>query len=78
MPKWLSRGARELIRRILDPNPCTRITMAGIKEDEWFKQDYIPAHPNEEEEEDDTLMDDEVLSINEVSTNLNSLCCTYI
>ncbi|KAM7463214.1 hypothetical protein LguiA_031335 [Lonicera macranthoides] len=71
LPKWLSREARHLIRRILDPNPCTRITMAGIKEDEWFKQDYIPAHPNEEEDEDDMLIDDEILSINEPSDTEN-------
>ncbi|CAL5415143.1 unnamed protein product [Camellia sinensis] len=50
IPKWLSLGARNLIRRILDPNPATRITMAEIKADEWFKQDYIPANPDDDEE----------------------------
>ncbi|GFZ13826.1 CBL-interacting protein kinase 1 [Actinidia rufa] len=48
--KWLSPGARNLIRRILDPNPATRITMAEIKTDEWFKQGYSPANPDDEEE----------------------------
>ncbi|KAK9133370.1 hypothetical protein Scep_012898 [Stephania cephalantha] len=32
MPSWLSPGAQNLIRRILDPNPPTRITIAEIKE----------------------------------------------
>ncbi|KAK3017221.1 hypothetical protein RJ639_007139 [Escallonia herrerae] len=63
IPKWLSSGARNLIRRILDPNPRTRMTMAEIKADEWFKQDYTPANP--EEEEEDPCVDDEALSVHE-------------
>ncbi|KAL7205543.1 hypothetical protein ACSBR2_018474 [Camellia fascicularis] len=59
IPKWLSLGARNLIRRILDPNPATRITMAEIKADEWFKQDYIPANPDDNEE--NVHIDDEAL-----------------
>lgn len=50
MPKWLSDGAKSLLRRILDPNPVTRITIAEIKEHEWFIQDHIPAIPLDEEE----------------------------
>lgn len=68
MPKWLSPGAKSLLRRILDPNPRTRITMAEIKEDEWFKQNYIPAYP--EEEEEDIHIDDEALSIHETPTEV--------
>ncbi|GJY75671.1 CBL-interacting serine/threonine-protein kinase 1-like protein [Tanacetum coccineum] len=64
MPKWLPSGAKNLIKRILDPNPKTRITMADIKIDEWFKQDYTPA-VYEEEEEDVLIDDDEVLSLHE-------------
>ncbi|KAG0338994.1 serine/threonine-protein kinase HAL4/sat4, partial [Podila horticola] len=30
-------GCRKLMKRILDPNPETRITMEEILEDEWFK-----------------------------------------
>lgn len=41
-PPWLSFSARKLITRILDPNPMTRITMAEILDDEWFKKDYKP------------------------------------
>lgn len=53
-----------MIRRILDPNPLTRITVAGIKADEWFKQDYTPADPSEEE--DDIYIDNEAFSMQEV------------
>ena len=64
MPKWLSPGAQNMIRRILDPNPASRITVAGIKADEWFKQDYTPANPDNDEE--DIFIDDEAFSIREV------------
>lgn len=64
MPKWLSPGAKNIIKRILDPKPETRITMAGIKADKWFKQQYTPAYP--EEEEEDIHVDDEAFSIYEV------------
>ncbi|KAG6726168.1 hypothetical protein I3842_02G067800 [Carya illinoinensis] len=62
MPKWLSPGAQNMIRRILDPNPLTRITMAGIKADEWFQQDYTPANPDDDE---DVYIDDEAFSMHE-------------
>ncbi|XP_021640216.2 CBL-interacting serine/threonine-protein kinase 17 isoform X2 [Hevea brasiliensis] len=64
IPKWLSPGAQNMIRRILDPNPVTRITVAGIKADEWFKQDYTPADPAEEE--DDIYIDNEAFSMHEM------------
>ncbi|XP_061343250.1 CBL-interacting serine/threonine-protein kinase 1 isoform X1 [Gastrolobium bilobum] len=64
IPKWLSPGAQNMIKRILDPNPVTRITMAGIKEDPWFKQGYTPANP--EDEEEDVCIDNEALSIHEL------------
>ncbi|KAL2464451.1 CBL-interacting serine/threonine-protein kinase 1 [Forsythia ovata] len=65
IPKWLSPGARNLIKRILDPNPLTRMTMTEIKENDWFKQDYVPVDPIEEEEEEYAYSDDEVSSIHE-------------
>ncbi|MBA0598531.1 hypothetical protein Gorai_008288, partial [Gossypium raimondii] len=58
-----------MIKRILDPNPNTRITMAGIKNDEWFKQDYSPAVPDDEEE--DTYFDDEAFSMSEMAYDGN-------
>lgn len=42
-PSWFSMGAKSLIKRILDPNPQTRIRMEDIKDDEWFKKGYNPA-----------------------------------
>lgn len=53
-----------MIRRILDPNPQTRINMAQIKEDKWFNQDYTPVEPEEDEEDIDS--DCESFSIREV------------
>ncbi|XP_038979728.1 CBL-interacting protein kinase 1-like isoform X2 [Phoenix dactylifera] len=79
IPKWLSPGARNMIRRILDPNPHTRINVAQIKEDGWFKQDYVPAMPEEEEEEEDKSSDDEAFSIKEVAeTNEHGNIYTHI
>ncbi|XP_024922263.1 CBL-interacting serine/threonine-protein kinase 1 isoform X2 [Ziziphus jujuba] len=67
MPKWLSPGAQNILKRILDPNPVTRITMAGIKSDEWFIQGYVPANPDDEEE--NIHIDDEAFSIHEVPSS---------
>jgi 5'-AMP-activated protein kinase catalytic alpha subunit len=64
IPRWLSPGAQNIIKGILDPNPNTRITMSMIKEDEWFKQGYNPA--NLDDEEEDVYIDDEAFSIQEV------------
>jgi len=63
-PKWLSAGAQNIIKRILDPNPKTRITMAGIKEDLWFKEGYNQA--DHEDEEDDVYVDDQAFNIHEL------------
>lgn len=42
-PSWFPVGAKSLIHQILDPNPQTRIHIEEIKNDEWFKKDYVPA-----------------------------------
>lgn len=39
-PPWFSSSAKKLITRILDPNPLTRITIAELIENEWFKKGY--------------------------------------
>lgn len=41
--------------------------MAEIREDLWFKQDYTPANPDEEEnlESDDASSNDEVLTVHD-------------
>ncbi|KAK8524655.1 hypothetical protein V6N12_029516 [Hibiscus sabdariffa] len=41
-PSWFSPSARILIKRILDPNPSTRMTIVEILENEWFKKGYKP------------------------------------
>ncbi|XP_019463587.1 PREDICTED: CBL-interacting serine/threonine-protein kinase 1-like [Lupinus angustifolius] len=64
IPKWLSSGAQNMIKVILDPNPKTRITISEIKEDPWFKEDYNPA--NHDDEDEDINIHNEALSINEV------------
>ncbi|KDP41522.1 hypothetical protein JCGZ_15929 [Jatropha curcas] len=42
-PSWFPVAATSLIRRILDPNPETRITIEQIRNDEWFNKGYVPA-----------------------------------
>ncbi|KAL0373865.1 UNVERIFIED_CONTAM: CBL-interacting serine/threonine-protein kinase [Sesamum radiatum] len=54
-PSWFSSGAKRLIKRILDPNPLTRITISEILENEWFKKNYKPPHFAAEE---DVSLDD--------------------
>lgn len=53
-PPWFSSSAKKLIKRILDPNPVTRITTAEVIENEWFKKGYVP--PRFEQE--DVSLDD--------------------
>lgn len=49
-PSWFSAGAKSLIHRILDPNPKTRISIEGIKNDAWFRRSYIVVRHGDEEE----------------------------
>ncbi|KAL7211370.1 hypothetical protein ACSBR2_014279 [Camellia fascicularis] len=41
-PPWFSSSAKKLIKRILDPNPLTRIAIAEVIENDWFKKGYKP------------------------------------
>ncbi|KAF0909160.1 hypothetical protein E2562_032209, partial [Oryza meyeriana var. granulata] len=41
-PSWFSTSAKKLIKKILDPNPSTRITIADLIKNEWFKKGYQP------------------------------------
>ncbi|XP_062188944.1 uncharacterized protein LOC133892274 [Phragmites australis] len=41
-PSWFSTSAKKLIKKILDPNPSTRITIAELINNEWFKKGYEP------------------------------------
>ncbi|XP_071722413.1 CBL-interacting serine/threonine-protein kinase 8-like [Rutidosis leptorrhynchoides] len=49
-PSWFPVGAKSLIHRMLDPNPGTRINIMQIRDDEWFKKDYVPVSLLEYEE----------------------------
>ncbi|KAL6012721.1 CBL-interacting serine/threonine-protein kinase 8 [Asimina triloba] len=49
-PSWFPVGAKSLIHRILDPNPETRIRIEDIRNDEWFKKNYVPARHIEDED----------------------------
>jgi len=67
-PAWFSTSAKKLIQRILDPNPSTRITIAEVVENEWFKKGYKPVVF---EEPDVTLDDiDAVFDLTESSGQL--------
>lgn len=49
-PAVFPSSAKSLIRRILDPNPDTRIRIEDIRNDEWFKKNYEPIREVENEE----------------------------
>ncbi|XP_074292137.1 CBL-interacting serine/threonine-protein kinase 1-like [Silene latifolia] len=66
IPKWLSPGAQKMIKKILDPNPVTRLTIAEIKVDEWFRQGYIPSNPNDDD--DNVYVDEEAFSLKDVQS----------
>ncbi|CAH8336914.1 unnamed protein product [Eruca vesicaria subsp. sativa] len=55
-PPWFSPGAKGFIKRILDPSPITRISIAELLEDEWFKQGYKP--PSFDQDDEDITIDD--------------------
>ncbi|KAJ4917475.1 CBL-interacting serine/threonine-protein kinase 17 [Raphanus sativus] len=48
IPRWLSPGAKTMIKRMLDPNPITRMTIADIKANDWFNHDYTPSNSDDE------------------------------
>ncbi|XP_027343278.1 CBL-interacting serine/threonine-protein kinase 23 [Abrus precatorius] len=41
-PSYISSSVKRLLKRIIDPNPDTRITIQEIYDHEWFKKDYQP------------------------------------
>ncbi|KAK7381957.1 hypothetical protein VNO80_00543 [Phaseolus coccineus] len=65
-PSWFSSEAKKLLKRILDPNPLTRIKIPEIIEDEWFKKGYKPAIFTEEE---DVNVDDVAAAFNDSKEN---------
>ncbi|KAJ8486458.1 hypothetical protein OPV22_018943 [Ensete ventricosum] len=49
-PSWFSIGAKSLLCKILDPNPETRMRIEEIRNDEWFKKNYVPVSQVETED----------------------------
>lgn len=41
-PSWFSDGAKDLITKILNPNPRTRMTFPELLENKWFRVDDSP------------------------------------
>ncbi|CAN8321181.1 unnamed protein product [Cochlearia groenlandica] len=60
IPRWISPGAKTVIKRMLDPNPIKRITITGIKANDWFKHGYIAS--NCDDDEDDSYLVQENIS----------------
>ncbi|KAK7264919.1 hypothetical protein RJT34_32532 [Clitoria ternatea] len=50
LPSWFSAGAKTLIRKILDPNPKTRVKIEEIRKDPWFQRNYFPVKLGEDEQ----------------------------
>ncbi|XP_043689018.1 CBL-interacting protein kinase 5-like [Telopea speciosissima] len=68
-PNWFSSEVRKLLSRILDPNPHTRVTIAKIMENPWFKKGYKPVeHPQPQEEEEDKIAIDVQKAFSQDST----------
>ncbi|CAI9118329.1 OLC1v1019888C1 [Oldenlandia corymbosa var. corymbosa] len=40
-PEWVSKPARSIICRLLDPNPVTRLTIEEVMNSSWFKKSKI-------------------------------------
>ncbi|CAH8381087.1 unnamed protein product [Eruca vesicaria subsp. sativa] len=58
IPRWLSQGAKTMIKRMLDPNPITRMTITCIKANEWFNHDYTPSNSNDEDDDASSIQED--------------------
>ncbi|KAK4786278.1 hypothetical protein SAY86_002967 [Trapa natans] len=43
-PEWISKPARSLIHRLLDPNPATRMSLDTVGETAWFKRTLGPSN----------------------------------
>lgn len=41
-PEWISKSAKSLIHRLLDPNPRTRMSLEAVAETAWFKKSLCP------------------------------------
>ncbi|XP_010500348.1 PREDICTED: CBL-interacting serine/threonine-protein kinase 17-like [Camelina sativa] len=50
IPRWITPGAKIMIKRMLDPNPVTRMTIANIKANDWFRHEYTPSTYDEDDD----------------------------
>ncbi|XP_062190623.1 CBL-interacting protein kinase 21 [Phragmites australis] len=76
IPKWLSQGAQDILRKILDPNPITRIDVDGIRAHDWFKQGYAPAVAFDDDE--DNNMDEGALNMSEHNDTQDNIAINQI
>ncbi|KAL6056354.1 Serine/threonine protein kinase OSK3 [Balamuthia mandrillaris] len=66
-PSWVSLGARDILRRILCPNPARRITIQELRQHEWFLID------NECTFEEEPSVDLSAVNPDEEITQINEL-----
>lgn len=71
-PSWFPVGAKSLIHRILDPNPQTRIQIEEIRNDEWFRKNYVPVKVMEYE---DVNLDDINAAFNDTEEETTNEQC---
>ncbi|KAJ0979226.1 hypothetical protein J5N97_014700 [Dioscorea zingiberensis] len=64
-PNWFPGEVRKLLSRILDPNPNTRITIARIMENPWFRKGF-----------DDKLMHNGMQTEEVVPVDVDSVFCS--
>lgn len=55
-PQWFSPEVRKLLSKILDPNPSTRLTVAKIIENSWFKKGFKPVESPQPRREEDEMV----------------------
>lgn len=54
-PRWMSSDLKKLLSRLLDTNPCTRITIDEILHDPWFRKGYKEIRLNNFKEREDQM-----------------------
>ena len=55
MPRHLTKDVQDLIRRILQVDPATRITIEEIRQHPWFQQDKLPKEVHNHEVDDGVI-----------------------
>lgn len=55
-PQWFPPELRKLLSKILDPNPSTRLTMAKLMDNPWFKKGYRPVETPQHQQQEDVLV----------------------